>query len=131
MHSFDYKAGATPISGPFAQWVTDHAVDDAVHLDAEWSGFPFASFRSVRGMVVEFPDGRDKWGHVRGRVVFHGERQLSAPRPEGYSYTGRVSLDGRKRRAHTSSILVKLPDGALVDVHTLSIYLVATEKVSQ
>lgn len=48
--------------------------------------------------------------------TLHGDRTMYAPREAGHNLEGRVSIDGRKRSAFTSSIMFELPDGRLINV---------------
>lgn len=117
--TFQYDIGATPIDGEFADWVREQAGDAGeIRFDYTTQG-PWSRIKSLRGLVISHPDGRDEWGHVKGRIVFHGERSMSNPREEGYGMRGRVSIDGKTRRAFTSSTMVKLPEGKLVNIAVL------------
>lgn len=46
--------------------------------------------------------------------TLYGERQLQGCFPTGYNLEGVVSVKG-KRKAHTSSVLCRLPDGKLLE----------------
>ena len=48
-----------------------------------------------------------------------GERSLTEPKESGYVMEGRVSVQGKKYRAFTSSKLFEREDGSLVDVGVL------------
>lgn len=52
-------------------------------------------------------------------ATIYGIRQLLDIREDGYSLSGRVSVNGRKYRAFTSSALMQRPDGKLVNVAVL------------
>ncbi len=51
-------------------------------------------------------------------VVIHGFRTISRPKQSGYELVGQVSIEGKKRRAFTSSQLFSV-DGKLVSVATI------------
>lgn len=118
-YTFDYAVGATPISGAFAEWVKAEANGTGeIRFNYETRG-PWGLVSSLRGMAITHPDGRDQWGHVKGRVIFHGIRTLSGAKESGYQLEGRVSVAGEKHRAFTSSLLVRLPSGELVSLGVL------------
>lgn len=113
MAEFRYEVGATPVSGDFVEWVKSNEDGGKIPFDI--------SRERIRGMAIEYPDGRDEWGHVRGRIVFHGIRSMSWPQYEGYHASGYISVGGKKVRAFTSSELVELPCGSLVDLGVLHV----------
>jgi len=47
--------------------------------------------------------------------TLYGERQLQGCLPTGYRLEGVVSIGNRKRKAYTSSVVCRLPDGALLE----------------
>jgi len=51
-----------------------------------------------------------------GEITIYGNRTLSNPKPGGYELEGRVSLQGKKHTAFTSSHLFDLENGHLIDV---------------
>ena len=112
---FPYKVGATPINGDFAQWVRDKA---------EGTGqirFEHLANGGVAALTLGYPGGRDSWGHVQGDAIFYGMRKLLDSKPEGYALHGRTSIAGKKYRCFTSSTMLELPDGGLVDIAVLYI----------
>lgn len=55
------------------------------------------------------------------RATIYGVRSMTHLRESGHDYVGQVSINGRKRRAFTSSALMRTPDGPLVNVAVLYI----------
>jgi hypothetical protein len=47
--------------------------------------------------------------------TLYGERQLQGCFPTGYRLEGVVSIGNRKRKAYTSSVVCRLPDGTLLE----------------
>jgi len=64
---------------------------------------PWGIVRKLRGLACS---------KVPGGVVIHGDRNLTNPVEQGYCMAGRVSVDGKRYRAFTSSLLVE-HDGKL------------------
>lgn len=54
-------------------------------------------------------------------AILHGVRTLTNVRESGYELEGRVSINGKKYRAFTSSELMQRPGGQLVSVGVLHI----------
>jgi hypothetical protein len=46
--------------------------------------------------------------------VLHGQGQLQGCYPTGISLEGTVTVGNRKRKAHSGSVLCRLPDGSLL-----------------
>ncbi len=81
---------------------------------------------SYSAMVISFPDGRDLFGTAKGDIIYHGVRTLSSARPEGYCLRGYVSIKGEKHKGFTTSTMVELPEGGLVN---MSAILITPEKM--
>lgn len=62
----------------------------------------------IRGLVVEFQDHSQSSASGRTYVVWdvkvHGVRNLHRARANGHDYDGIVSLNGKSRKAHTSTV---------------------------
>lgn len=67
-----------------------------------------------------------RWDDTRGYTIalsqtFFGPRTMTNVHQSGYVLEGRVSVNGRKHRAFTSSQLFELPSGRLVNVATIHV----------
>lgn len=96
-----------------------YPTDSKQNLDIE-THEPWGIVSKVRGLAVErITEGTYPNVGNTLRVIIHGVRSLSNPRESGHQMEGRVSIDGKRRRAFTSSMLFRLPDGKLCDVEIL------------
>lgn len=60
--------------------------------------------------------GEEVFGSFRATErTIYGMRSLSNPKQLGYDMEGKVSINGTKRRAFTSSVLIELPDKRLIN----------------
>lgn len=75
------------------------------------------SYRAMVESTVSDPVGTVPYKTYS--VTFHGVRTMSDCKESGHCLEGRITLDGRKLSAFTSSILVELPDGRLVSIATI------------
>jgi hypothetical protein len=79
-----------------------------IRFDLEMGPMPFCSIRKIHALAVDY----------KSRTVF-GLRSLCDFHDEGYIHRGRVSINGKKYRAFTSSMMFERTDGSLVDVAVL------------
>ena len=90
-------------------------------FDIETRG-PWGIISKLRGFVVESVRSEDKEKNYRGEYthayVFHGFRSLLKPVQTGYQIEGKVSINGKRVRAFTSSQLIYV-DNKLVDIAIL------------
>lgn len=90
-------------------------------LDLETRG-PWSIVSRIRGMAVRCNSFADAEKNYRGEythsVDFLGFRSLDKPKNLGYEMEGKVSIDGKRIRAFTSSLLVKV-DEKLVSIGIL------------
>lgn len=63
--------------------------------------------------------GRDTYPVEHGPLHVYGKRTMTSVRQSGYELEGRVSVNGKKHRAFTSSQLFELPNGKLISVATI------------
>jgi hypothetical protein len=59
-------------------------------------------------------------GFIRSYTLY-GFRTLSNIQQANYHLEGRVSVEGAKRKAYTSSVICRLPDGKLLETATINI----------
>jgi hypothetical protein len=73
---------------------------------------------SAFGLVVSFDHEASK--KAQGQPLFvYGKRTLTNWKQCGYEAEGKVSINGKKRRAFTSSKLFRLPDNSLLSAQVL------------
>lgn len=111
------KPGATPISESDAiRFFGTHALETGERRgDVETRG-PWSIISRYTALTVTATWRPGPTHDVVDEYTLHGDRVLSGARESGYNLEGYVSIDGRKRRAFTSSILFELPDGRLINV---------------
>lgn len=73
-----------------------------------------------RALAVRKNWKSNKYGDYIETVTLYGKRTLGDIKEDGYKLTGRVSINGKKIRAYTSSVLFELPDGRLYEVAVIS-----------
>lgn len=90
--------------------------EDKIFLDMKTRGV-WSHVTSLKGLVVEthFSDLK----YVT-HTDFYAVRTVSNPKQESYCMSGRISLDGKKRKVYTSSALVNV-EGKLIDIECLSL----------
>ena len=76
-----------------------------------WS-IPISYKALCMSMVNTYPD----FPSITHSKISYGIRTLTNLRQSGYELEGRVSINGKKYSAFTSSQLFELPDGKLIDV---------------
>lgn len=81
---------------------------------------PWGIVSSVRALAVEYSADRallSKYApdYCQTHATLYGVRALSKAKQSGHALEGRVSIDGKSRRAFTSSMLFRLSDGRLLD----------------
>lgn len=59
-------------------------------------------------------------GFIRAYTLY-GPRTLSRPQQASYHLEGQVSVGGKKRKAYTSSVMCRLPDGKLLETATINL----------
>lgn len=59
-------------------------------------------------------------GFIRSYTLY-GFRTLSNIQQSNYHLEGRVSVEGTKRKAYTSSVICRLPDGKLLETATINL----------
>lgn len=96
--------------------------DGKYHHETRLSPGPWASIIALRGLALEVEHEEPRYaGDQSPRTVAfrcHGVRSMEAPREDGYDLRGRVRVGGRRARAFTSSILLRL-EGKLESVPIL------------
>lgn len=109
-------AKAKPILCPAGEeWPTgvpfpSPIVDNEVRFKFETRG-PWGILTRLEGVAVEkVPEG----------LLVHGVHSLLRPRESGYCHEGSVHVGGRRRRAFTSSALLRV-EGKLVSVGVLHV----------
>lgn len=112
-----YASGATHITDADALYYlgADALATGERRFETETRG-PWSLISQCRGLAVTVE--RDAHGYVTHYIVY-GDRALTSPREAGYRLEGRVSINGTKRTAFTSSTLFELPDGRLINVAVL------------
>ena len=108
---------------PGSTWHTDMPFPAEVIAAGEWRGEyetqgPWHTLSSYRALAVEQTDENLDTSHYetyRTTAVIHGPRQLFNARESGYDLEGKVSINGEKLRAFTSTMMFEV-DGKLVDV---------------
>jgi hypothetical protein len=86
--------------------------------EAETLG-PWQTVSRLRGIVVSVEFDRSAFPTRSKRFRAWPMRSMSRPRYMGYDMEGKISLDGVKVRAFTSSQLFELPNGKLINCFTL------------
>ena len=96
----------------------------------QWIEFISQSFEDNRGewqipvkyraLAVRNNWKSNEYGNWIESVTLYGKRTLGDIKEDGYKLTGRVSINGKKIRAYTSSVLFELPDGRLYGVAVIS-----------
>lgn len=111
------------------QAITVPATPGALKLTADqWKNFLSETMEDQRGNLETFgpwqipvryiaPAISIEWGEYNTPISYtlYGQRTLNSLRQSGYELEGRVSVNGRKVRGFTSSLLVELPDGRLLE----------------
>ena len=113
---------------PDSTWHTDMPFDPAAIAAGEQRGEieqcgPWRQLVKYQALAMEQVDGSEDKEHYnsspfRTEAVLHGIRSLLNPRQEGYQLEGFVSVQGKRRRAFTSSALFEV-NGKLIDVAIL------------
>lgn len=84
--------------------VTKDAQPFDLTMDAPWF-----TIHKIKGLTIT-------QDFDTGQITIYGYRSLSRPVQSGYQMDGRVSIDGVKRSAFTSSHLFELENGHLISV---------------
>lgn len=109
---------------PETAWTTDMEFSPKVISAGEMRGHmetrdPWQSISKYEAIAMEhIASDETHFSHYPDKAVLHGVRSLLNPRESGHVLEGTVSIDGKKRRAFTSSALF-LVNGKLVDVAIL------------
>lgn len=101
------------------KWINaNKGKDGEIRLDISTTGRGWNVIRSIRGMVIteNFAQTGKKLTAENSGKLFLGERSLSSPKESGYQMSGKVSFGGKKYNAFTSSTLVEMPSGQLVNI---------------
>lgn len=78
---------------------------------------PWQLQKSVTGLAVAKNKNQD--GVTTSEITIFGDRTMSKPEISGHDLYGKVSINGKRYRAFTSSQLFELEDGRLIDVAIL------------
>lgn len=120
-------SAALPVSFEQArQFLGEEAIASGERRLAIQTAGPWSIICACKGLAVtaewvphpSFP-GTDR-KEVKSYTL-HGERALCRATPSGYALEGEVSIEGKKWRAFTSSLLFRLPDGKLVNCAVLHV----------
>jgi hypothetical protein len=109
---------------PESAWSTDYHFPESAVAAGELRGKlktygPWQLPVSYTALAVEYTEvDETHFSPYYPTAILHGLRTMSRPRESGYVLEGQVSIDGKKRRAFTSSALF-LVGGKLVDVAIL------------
>lgn len=118
---------ALPISFEQArQFLGEEAIASGERRLAIQTAGPWSIIRACKGLAVtaEWVPHPSFPGTDRKKVksyTLHGERALCRATSSGYVLEGEVSIEGKKWRAFTSSLLFELPDGKLIDCAVLHV----------
>jgi hypothetical protein len=82
-------------------------------------GGDYGNVSAVSGLTISKSADRSKLSkyapeHCMTECTIYGERTLSRVNQAGYEMQGYVSINGKTRRAFTSSLMFRLPDGTLI-----------------
>lgn len=77
------------------------------------------AYRALCMSTVYVPKEQQRWTAQTLSETAYGMRTMTECRESGYQLEGRVSVNGKKVRAFTSSQMFELPDGKLVNVATV------------
>jgi hypothetical protein len=109
---------------PKTAWTTDMPFPPEVIEAGEMRGEmectgPWSIVKSYKAIAMEFT-GKDTshYGEFNNVAIIHGMRSLLKPKQSGHALEGYVSINGKKRRAFTSSALFTV-NGKLIDVSIL------------
>ena len=87
-------------------------------------GGDYGNVSSVSGLAISRSSDRSKLSkyapeHCMTECTIYGDRTLSRVSQSGYEMQGYVSIEGKSRRAFTSSLMFRLPDGTLISCAVL------------
>lgn len=77
---------------------------------------PWQITKSITGLATSSKFGKF---HSTKEITIFGDRTMFKCKESGYAMEGKVSINGKKHRAFTSSTMFELEDKTLVDVATL------------
>lgn len=132
MQTFSLRAPKTtkaPKSQKRKPPVTAHWKDGALALTTEqWQQYISPNLEDCRGICNKVGIHDTIIGYKAPAVsicyrdsgliesyTLYGERQLQGCLPTGYRLEGVATVGNRKRKAYTSSVVCRLPDGALLE----------------
>ncbi len=109
--------------------ITAHWKENALALTvSQWQQYISPNLEDCRGIcdkvgvhdtIIGFKAPAVSICHSEGGLIesytLYGERQLQGCFPTGYRLEGVVSIGNRKRKAYTSSVVCRLPDGTLLE----------------
>ncbi len=111
---------------PDHSWMTDMPFEqsaiDAGEIRGEFETVgPWQLIKSYRALAVEYTnpetDHYNSYPYYQTAII-HGMRSLLNPRESGHDLEGKVSIEGKKYRAFTSTAMFNV-NGKLVDVAIL------------
>jgi hypothetical protein len=109
--------------------ITAHWKENALALTVgQWQQYISPNLEDCRGIchkvgvhdtIIGFKAPAVSICHSEGGLIesytLYGERQLQGCFPTGHRLEGVVSIGNRKRKAYTSSVVCRLPDGTLLE----------------
>lgn len=81
---------------------------------------PWQIVQSVKALAIEYTSDRSLLSkytpdYCNTHATLYGFRTLANAKQSGHDLEGRVSIEGKSRRAFTSSVMFRLSNGRLID----------------